>query len=74
MIKFYEIQKKFHEEGLLANDNYLSSSMLITLMRSKEPIEIWKKALEQTTDTPTTTLINQLIGNDKNKTVDIISC
>ena len=40
-------------------------------MRSKEPIEIWKKSLEQTTDTPTTTLINQLIGNDKNKTVDI---
>ena len=74
MIKFYEIQKKFHEEGLLANDNYLSSSMLITLMRSKEPIEIWEKALEQTTDTSTTTLINQFIGNDKNKTVDIISC
>jgi hypothetical protein len=40
-------------------------------MRSKEPIEILKTALEQTTDTPTTTLINQLIGNDKNKTVDI---
>ena len=56
---------------MLANDNYLSSSMLITLMRSKEPIEILKKALEQTTDTPTTTLINQLIENDKNKTVDI---
>ena len=70
MIKFYKIQKKFHEEGLLANDKYLSNAMLLTLMRSKEPIEIWKKALEQT-DTPTTTLINQLIGNDKNKTVDI---
>lgn len=71
MIKFYEIQKKLHEEDFLADDSYLSNSMLLTLMRSKEPVKIWQKALEQTTDTPTTTLINQLIGIDKDKTVDI---
>ena len=71
MIKFHKIQKKLHGAGLLSNDAYLSNSMLLTLMRSKDPIEIWKKALEQTTDTPTITLINQLIGIDKDKTVDI---
>lgn len=70
MIKFHKIQKKLHGAGLLANDAYLSNSMLLTLMRSKEPVEIWQKALEQTA-TPTEKLICQLIGIDKDKTVDI---
>ena len=70
MIKFHKIQKKLHGAGLLANDAYLSNSMLLTLMRSKDPVGIWRKALEQT-ETPTEKLICELIGIDKDKTVDI---
>ena len=69
MIKFYNIQKDLHEKGLLKEGTYLSNSMLLTLMRAKNPCKVWEEACREAEDEePSEKLIRQIIDRDNQKT------
>lgn len=69
MIKFYNIQRKLHENGLLKEGTYLSNSMLLTLMRAKNPCKVWEEACREAEgEEPSEKLIRQIIDRDNQKT------
>lgn len=68
-IKFYNIQRKLHEKGLLKEGTYLSNSMLLTLMRAKNPCKVWEEACREAEgEEPSEKLIRQIIDRDNPKT------
>lgn len=68
MIKFYNIQKELHENGLLKEGTYQSNSMLLTLMRAKKPCKVWEEACREAEGEPSEKLISQIIDRDNPKT------
>lgn len=69
MIKFYNIQKDLYENGLLKEGTYLSNSMLLTLMRAKNPCKVWEEACREAEgEEPSEKLISQIIDRDKQAT------
>ena len=69
MIKFYNIQRKLHEKGLLKEGTYLSNSMLLTLMRAQNPCKVWEEACREAEgEEPSEKLISQIIDRNKPKT------
>ena len=67
MIKFYNIQKDLHEKGLLKEGTYLSNSMLLTLMRAKNPCKVWEEACREAEGEPSEKLISQIIDRDESE-------
>ena len=65
MIKFYNIQKELHENGLLKEGTYQSNSMLLTLMRAKKPCKVWEEACREAEGEPSEKLISQIIDRDE---------
>lgn len=68
MIKFYNIQKELHENGLLKEGTYQSNSMLLTLMRAPKPCKVWEEACLEAEGEPSEKLISQIIDRDNPKT------
>ena len=69
MIKFYKVQNELHESKALEAKKYLSNSMLVTLIRAKDPVKVWKTACKKAKgSSPTEALISQIIDQKSSKT------
>ena len=68
LIWMYDTQKALHDEGLVPQDTYLGSTMLLMLWKSHDPRKIWKLACEKAgNDEPSEAIVSQIIDEQSKK-------